>query len=518
VQPVVSELRRLRLGANLAVVATLIGSSSFASRSDLKSWNTYYERAKSAYSNKDYPQAEKNLDSAIAEARRLGPDYARLGKNLGQLGLLIAQYQPEQYLRAERLLKESLAMREKALWPEHPDVTQARQNLAELYIAHGQFAEADDLMTKCLAGLEKHYGSNNATLIDVLTELAEIKNKTNHPAEAENLYKRALALAETYTPRDKTVMQKPFEGMLEFYCGVGGWNQAEPLAKRYLAVLRKQYKPHDPALARALQGLGTIYFRMGRLKEAEQLTEESIDVRKGQPEQDLTPMIILATAQANTGRWKEAEAGYKRALSRADEVSRPRVLALLASAQIRNGKVAQAHDSMDDAMKLINHPGVDKAGVLLPLVDVARAYQGQQNWSEALNAYNNVAALAQSCHNENILTESVNGRADCYLWLRQYEKAEPLYLKTIESLKKSLGPDVPEVGMRYSALGDVYCCMHKYDAGIQCYLKAKDILANKPAQRAIYKSVLERLVRVYEAAGMPQKRDQAKKDLEQLAL
>jgi len=45
------------------------------------------------------------------------------------------------YAEAEPLYKRSLAIREKALGPDHPDVAQSLNNLAVLYNTQGRYTE-----------------------------------------------------------------------------------------------------------------------------------------------------------------------------------------------------------------------------------------------------------------------------------------------------------------------------------------------------------------------------------------
>ncbi|MEE8273634.1 MAG: tetratricopeptide repeat protein, partial [Alphaproteobacteria bacterium] len=59
------------------------------------------------------------------------------------------------YAKAESLLKRGLAIREKALGPEHPDVAGSLNNLAALYDAQGKYTEAEPLEKRALAIAEK---------------------------------------------------------------------------------------------------------------------------------------------------------------------------------------------------------------------------------------------------------------------------------------------------------------------------------------------------------------------------
>ena len=62
------------------------------------------------------------------------------------------------YAEAEPSYKRALAISEKALGPEHPDVALRYNNLAVLYWAQGRYAEAEPLHKRALAIREKALG------------------------------------------------------------------------------------------------------------------------------------------------------------------------------------------------------------------------------------------------------------------------------------------------------------------------------------------------------------------------
>jgi len=99
--------------------------------------------------NKGVDYANKGqYDSAIAsykEAIRLKPDYAKAHHNFGW-----AYYKNGQYANAESLHNRALAIREKALGPDHPDVARSLDGLAEFYMARDQYAKAGLLFKRAL--------------------------------------------------------------------------------------------------------------------------------------------------------------------------------------------------------------------------------------------------------------------------------------------------------------------------------------------------------------------------------
>ena len=62
------------------------------------------------------------------------------------------------YADADPLYNRALANREKALGPDHPDVAQSVNNLADLYSAQGRYADAEPLYKRALASTPEQKG------------------------------------------------------------------------------------------------------------------------------------------------------------------------------------------------------------------------------------------------------------------------------------------------------------------------------------------------------------------------
>ena len=100
------------------------------------------------------------------------------------------------YAEAAPLLQRSLAIREKALGPEHPDVATSLNNLAGLYQAQGNYAEAAPLFQRSLAIWEKALGPEHPDVALSLNNLAELYRAQGNYAEAAPLLQRSLAIWE----------------------------------------------------------------------------------------------------------------------------------------------------------------------------------------------------------------------------------------------------------------------------------------------------------------------------------
>ena len=115
------------------------------------------------------------------------------------------------YAPAERLYQRSLAIDEKALGPEHPDVATSLNNLAALYKTQGKYVEAEPLFKRAIAIHEKALGPDHPGLATDLNNLAELYYAQGKYAEADtDLETAAMSGAEV----SETCQLKAF---LEFY-------------------------------------------------------------------------------------------------------------------------------------------------------------------------------------------------------------------------------------------------------------------------------------------------------------
>ena len=70
--------------------------------------------------------------------------------------------------------KRALAIREKALGANHPDVGQTLNNLANVYRDQGKYREAEELHKRALAIREKALGTNHPDVGQTLNNLANV--------------------------------------------------------------------------------------------------------------------------------------------------------------------------------------------------------------------------------------------------------------------------------------------------------------------------------------------------------
>ncbi len=196
------------------VQAVLIGSM------DTQTQRNYAERMVKAINQafpdvrdyRNWPRCQQSLPHVLACADLIAtwqftfPETGRLLNNLGYYLDDRAQYE-----EAEPLYQRAIAIDEKTLGPEHPDLATKLNNLANLYQHQGKYEEAESLYQRAIAIGEKILGPEHPDLAARLNNLANLYQHQGKYEEAEPLFKRALAIYEqkfrSAHPRTRTIRE-----------------------------------------------------------------------------------------------------------------------------------------------------------------------------------------------------------------------------------------------------------------------------------------------------------------------
>jgi tetratricopeptide (TPR) repeat protein len=106
---------------------------------------------------------------------------------------VIELYNAGRYADAIPIAQQVLAIREKALGRDQPNVATSLNNLAELYRLQGRYGDAEPLYQRSSAIFEKALGRDHPYVANSLNNLAELYRSQGRYADAEPLHRRALA-------------------------------------------------------------------------------------------------------------------------------------------------------------------------------------------------------------------------------------------------------------------------------------------------------------------------------------
>jgi tetratricopeptide (TPR) repeat protein len=139
-----------------------------------------------------------------------------------------------------------LAIREKQLGADHPDVATSLNNLAILYESQGRYTEAELLYRRSLAIREKQLGVDNPHVGTSLNNLAVLYESQGRYTEAEPLYLRSLAIDEKVYGEDHPEIATDLNNLAFLYNAQGNYAEAKTLSQRALNILQKALGNHHP--------------------------------------------------------------------------------------------------------------------------------------------------------------------------------------------------------------------------------------------------------------------------------
>ncbi len=161
------------------------------------------------------------------------------------------------YADAEPLYKRSLAIREKALGPDHPDVATGAEQPG---LRSTGTKVATPMPSRSTSGRWRSGRRRSVpTIPDValsLNNLASLYDKQGRYADAEPLYKRSLAIWEKALGPDHPNVATALTNLAELYTNQGRYAEAEPLYMRSLAIREKALGADHPDVALSLNTPG----------------------------------------------------------------------------------------------------------------------------------------------------------------------------------------------------------------------------------------------------------------------
>ncbi|WNZ44126.1 tetratricopeptide repeat protein [Leptolyngbya boryana CZ1] len=408
--------------------------------------------------------AEKVL--AIAE-KILPPNHPNLAQSINNLAFL---YRAQGRLsEAEPLLQRALKIRETVLPPNHPDLAQSINNLASLYQAQGRLSEAEPLLQRALKIRETALPPNHPDLAVSINNLAFLYQDQGRLSEAEPLLQRALKIFETALPPNHPDLAVSINNLAFLYQAQGRLSEAEPLYQRALKIREAALPPNHPDLAVSINNLAFLYQAQGRLSEAEPLLQRALKIFETALPPNHPDLAVsinnLASLYQAQGRLSEAEPLLQRALKIREAALPPNHpdlavsinnLAFLYRAQ---GRLSEAEPLLQRALKIFetalppNHPNLAQS-----INNLASLYQDQGRLSEAEPLYQRALKIRETAlpPNHPDLAVSINNLASLYQAQGRLSEAEPLLQRALKIRETALPPNHPDLAQSINNLASLY--------------------------------------------------------------
>jgi tetratricopeptide (TPR) repeat protein len=440
-----------------------------------------HDEAFALASDGKFSQGMPLVEQALAiHERVLGPEHPQVAITVA--GLAVLYKLQGRYAQAEPLLRRALAIQEKTFGSEHPNFAAILNLLAEIYREQSHYARAEPLYKQALAIWEKARDPEAAT---GLNNLATLYVQQGEFAQAEPLYKRALEIMERVLGSEHLRVATAMNNLAKLYADQSRYSEAEKLYLRAFAIFEKTLGSQHPTVAAGLNNLGDLYRTLGQYDRAGAMLERALKLREVILAHDHPDLALslnnLAALYHEQGRYDRAAALHQRSLAIREKglgTEHPDVaqsLNHLAEIYREQGQYARAEPLYQRARAIFEQAfGVGHPRVAVILSNLALLHENQGNHGRAEPLYRRALAIEEKAlgpeHPQPALT--LNNLAELYRHAGQYTRAEALFQRSLDITEKALGPEHVNVALRLNNLAALYDDQGQFERAEILYKRA----------------------------------------------
>lgn len=401
---------------------------------------------------------EDRAAEAVPLARRalalrekaLGPDHLTVGQAVNNLAYLLKA--TGDLAGAEPLYRRALAIREKALGPEHVQLVVPLNNLAAVLRARGDPAAAEAAYQRALAILEKALGPDHPNVGIILGNYAAMQRERGNLVSAAQLFRRLVALNQKNLGPDDAETLEAQVALAHVLMEQGDLAGAEPLLRDALLRREKTLAADHPDVVDLVCDLASLLQDRGKLADSEPFYRRALAALQAKLGRDHGTVAALlnnfALLLKDLGRYDEAEQLYRRALTIREKQLGPdhvevavvlRNLAILLHAQ---GDLAAAEPPLRRALAIYTKRyGAEHAAVAQVLASLASLLHDKGDLAGAEPLYRQALAMREKVRGAEHLevADSLNDLASLLQDRRDLAGAEPLYRRALAIRDKLLG-------------------------------------------------------------------------------
>lgn len=270
------------------------------------------------YLSADLLAASGHFEANLAiYQKHLPPDHPNIlitWSHLGNVYRMLGRFQD-----AEPLLFKAWESFVRISGPEAPSTLSAANSLAGFYKSQGRYTDAEPLFARVLEVRQRELGDEHPITLTVMDNLADLYDHQGRFDEAEVLFSTALAVWERNFGEDHPDTLTCMNNLAGVYVGQSRYDEAEPLLVRAMDRRERLLGPEHPDVLAATDNLAGVYMHQGRYDEAEPLylkASQAWERILGPDHPDtLISMSNLGALYERQGRYDEAEKIYLRVLA-----------------------------------------------------------------------------------------------------------------------------------------------------------------------------------------------------------
>ena len=164
----------------------------------MEKWEELNTEAMDFYQKGDLARAEEKFMEAVKETEKFGPDDVRLSECVDNV--IWMYHTREKVNEAEAMIRQSLAIQEKAYGLDNEYISWNLSLLAEICQGQGKFEEAEGYFRRAIAIDEKSIGPEAPSVAKYLQQCAEVLRQLNKNSEAAEMDTNAKEILAKQPP------------------------------------------------------------------------------------------------------------------------------------------------------------------------------------------------------------------------------------------------------------------------------------------------------------------------------
>ncbi|WP_224245970.1 tetratricopeptide repeat protein [Hyalangium gracile] len=223
----------------------------------------------------DYQAALEHYQQAIAVSEKaLGKDNPDMAVPLNNMGTLF--FAQGKHPEALSYLRRSLEISEKALGKDHPEVAGRLNNMGGVLQAQGKYAEALTHYQRALVVSERALGKEHPHVATVLNNMGSALRAQGKDEEALEKYQRALGIVEKALGKRHHSMVPILNGIGHILMAQEEYAEALERYQQGLVISKESLGEEHPDVVIGLSNVGGALMGMGDYAKAEEICQQAL--------------------------------------------------------------------------------------------------------------------------------------------------------------------------------------------------------------------------------------------------
>lgn len=219
-------------------------------------------------------EAIPRFNAAIKIAEQTDDDRL-LATALGGLGAALVDQ--GEFVRAEPVLRRSLALIEKVTGPDSLETGEAANNLAMMYRKSGDLAQAQAQLERALPPMEKYLDAHSVELEIAFNNTFIVLAEQKQWDQGERYLSRALEIAKAVPESAQSADVEENLALLQAHRGQ--YREAVQTMEQVIAIEERTLRPNDARLAQSLESYAGYLKKTSQKPEARRAEERARVIR-----------------------------------------------------------------------------------------------------------------------------------------------------------------------------------------------------------------------------------------------